>query len=468
MKSVKLLLHVLVCLLLCAVCTLGAADDSVVNCYWQLEEVLVETLTAEGGCESSVLASAQPLSGLSVEEMIAAMRGENTLSLSATRKSNGRSAKADYTYSTVPALVPGSAAARLSVTAATQSEENSYYLYSTIGATNSASTRMRGNGAWVLRTSFPRQAGPGTQRALTVSLKEYNGFASVTVRYVYEACPGAMIIDTNNDIVLYDLEGNEIARYGQTVGDLLPIMMGASAGSAEGDTIFSAEAQEDGSLIVRMDPDSGLSHSEIIRLIRAAEASAKTDAAVTYDVVPSLSADESAATLYIAAGTELSDETLSALIAAAQGSPIDVTAMQSAVSAGDAAVTAEKTPTPAPISYKELQALIASGETEKPAAEEIINSEYVTGSGSAAQAVVLYGEDGVQAIVLVPGAEATGEQVLSVIEKLENAGALSKTYEATYGHDASALGLTGENTASSTMIVEASTETAPESTVASG
>jgi hypothetical protein len=165
MKSVKLLLHVLVCLLLCAVCALGAADDSVVNCYWQLEEVLVETLTAEGGCESSVLASAQPLSGLSVEEMIAAMRGENTLSLSATRKANGRSAKADYTYSTVPALVPGSAAARLSVTAATQSEENSYYLYSTIGATNSASTRMRGNGAWVLRTYFPRQAVPGTQPA---------------------------------------------------------------------------------------------------------------------------------------------------------------------------------------------------------------------------------------------------------------------------------------------------------------
>ena len=349
MKSVKLLLHVLVCLLLCAVCTLGAADDSVVNCYWQLEEVLVETLTAEGGCESSVLASAQPLSGLSVEEMIAAMRGENTLSLSATRKANGRSAKADYTYSTVPALVPGSAAARLSVTAATQSEENSYYLYSTIGATNSASTRMRGNGAWVLRTYFPRQAMPGTQRVLTVSLKEYNGFARVTVRYVYEACPGAMIIDVNNDIVLYDLDGNEMKRIPQAVEDMLPIMLGAQGNAADADTVFSAEGQNDGSLVIRLDPNSGLSHSELIQLIRAAQNAAKTpDAASAATAVSPLESDPNAATLYLAADAELSDEALSALIAAAQGSPIDVTAMQEAVTSGNVTLTKTRPRRPPP------------------------------------------------------------------------------------------------------------------------
>ena len=324
MKSMKLLLQTLVCMLLVAVCATASASEAV-NCYWQLDEVRVETFSTQSdGCDAQVSVSAEPLSGLTIPEMIDSLRGDNAMNMQVVRKKTERTAQAAYTYSTIPALVPGAAAARVSFTADTAADEGSYYLYGTMAAGGSQVARMRGDGAWVLRTFFPRKAVPGTEREMSVSLREMNELATARVIYVYKACPGAMVIDTNKDIVLYDLDGKEIARYGQTVNDLLPVMMGASASSQTGDTVFSAEAQKDGSLIVRLDPDSELTHSEIIKLIRAAARSAKTadngagegeaaQAGEDASAVSSLSADSSAATLYIAPGTELTDEVLSAL-----------------------------------------------------------------------------------------------------------------------------------------------------------
>ncbi|MBR6561536.1 MAG: hypothetical protein IKK78_00835, partial [Oscillospiraceae bacterium] len=427
MKSMKLLLQTLVCMLLVAVCAFASAEAAV-NCYWQLDEVRVETFAENNGCDADITVSAEPLSGLSIPEMISSLRGNNTMSMEVVRTKTDRRAAAEYTYSTVPALVPGAAAARISFTADTQAEDGSYYLYTTLAAGSSQVARMRGNGAWVLRTFFPRQAVPGAEREMTVTLREYNGLATARVVYAYKACPGAMVIDTNNDIVLYDLDGNEIDRIGQSVEELLPVMTGAAAG-VQGDTIFSAEAQEDGSLIVRLDPDCGLSHGAIIQLIRAAAASAKADASSSATAVSSLTADENAATLYLAPGAALSDDVLSALIAAAQNQSVDAISLQGDINAGEVAVAVEQTPTPAPLSYAEIMALIASGETVKPTPEAgPENSAYAGKDDEAAQAVVLYGETGVEAVALVPGAEASGSQLLTIIEKLEEAGKLSESY----------------------------------------
>ena len=193
MKSMKLLLQTLVCLLLVAVCAVASASEAV-NCYWQLDEVRVETFSDPSGLNAEVAVSAEALSGLSIPEMIDAMRGENAMSMrvvrSETGKRSSRTAEAAYTYSAVPALVPGAAAARLSFTADTQAEPASYYLYGTLAAGGHQVARMRGDGAWVLRTFFRRKAIPGTERTMTVSLREMNEQASARVTYAYKACPG--------------------------------------------------------------------------------------------------------------------------------------------------------------------------------------------------------------------------------------------------------------------------------------
>ena len=62
MKSMKLLLQTLVCMLLVAVCATASASEAV-NCYWQLDEVRVETFSTQSdGCDAQVSVSAEPLS----------------------------------------------------------------------------------------------------------------------------------------------------------------------------------------------------------------------------------------------------------------------------------------------------------------------------------------------------------------------------------------------------------------------
>ena len=76
MKSMKLLLQTLVCMLLVAVCAFASAEAAV-NCYWQLDEVRVETFAENNGCDADITVSAEPLSGLSIPEMISSLRGSN-------------------------------------------------------------------------------------------------------------------------------------------------------------------------------------------------------------------------------------------------------------------------------------------------------------------------------------------------------------------------------------------------------
>ena len=455
LKSLMITLALALMLLLCAC---AAADSTAaVNCYWQLEEVRVETTASDRAGDIVATTDALPVSGLSAAQMVERMRGTHTLSLGLTRVSNGSRAEAEYTVSSAPALIPGAACARLSLSAATDCEDNSYYLYATVNAGGRQIVRVRGNGAWVVRAFFPRQAVPGATRTLSMTAREINGLASVRILCVYRAMLGAMLIDTNGDIVLYDLDGNEIDRIGQSVSDMLPVFAQHSS-AADGDTIFSAEGQEDGSLIVRLAPDSGLTTQELIRLIRAAAKSAQeTDATSAATAVSSLEGDAGAATLYLAPGTELSDEMIAALIAAAQGKSIDATAMQDDVQAGEVALQAENTPSPTPISYADLKALIAEARDGAQEDTDDAASLYAREDGEGAQAVVLYGEGGVEALVITPGAGVTGAQLLEIIDRLERAGRLSHSYEETFGHDASALGLTGSQ--EETMLVDPAAET---------
>ena len=278
-NPLKLLIQTLVFVLLVAVCAAAAADGvSPVNCYWQLEKVEVDTAASDRVGAASATTSIEPLSGLDVEAMMDALRGDHIIALSLDRDSTGKHAQAGFVYSTVPALVPGAAAARLNIAADTHVEDDCFYLYSTVNAGGSQIARVRGTGAWVVRTFFPRQAVPGAKRTLSLIAREHNELAQVRVNYVYTACPGAMIIDTNNDIVLYDLDGKETRRIPQAVEDMLPVMMQNASASSEGDTVFSAEENEDGSVIVRPSQALGLSHEEIIKLIRATTKAAAADA----------------------------------------------------------------------------------------------------------------------------------------------------------------------------------------------
>ncbi len=424
-KNFVLILALLLCLL-----GAEAAAEEAVNCYWQLERVQVETVASQRLGFSKAQTDVQPVEGLTAAQMVQYVRGTRTLSLQMTREANGSQAQATFTYGGVPALIPGAAAARLSLTAVTDCQDNSYYLYCTVNAGGNQILRLRGRGAWVARAFFPRKAVPGAERTLSVYAREMNGLASVRVAYVYRAMPGAMLIDTNGDIVLYDLEGNEIDRIAKTVEDILPVYADSQA---EGDTLFAAERQEDGSLVIRMSPNSGLTTAELIRLIRAAAQQDETgvDAASAATALSSLKAQKDMATIYLAPGVELSDDVLAALLAAAEGKRIDTAAIQSDLEAGAVELEAQNTPTPAPITFAELKALIASGVQE----EEEENSLYANEEGQGAQAVVLYGDSGVKALVLAPGLEISGSQVLEIIEKLDQACRLSCSYAETFGRD---------------------------------
>lgn len=245
-------------------------------CYWQLDSVTVSCETSPSALSASAETSAQSFASGDARAMMDALRGGYSLSLSLSREISRSSlglldaltARADYALGALPAIVPGGACARLNLSAADTSAPGSYYLYLTVAADGRRVVRVRGSGAWIARVSFPHEAVPGAQRRVTVRAQELNGLASVRIDYRYTAHAGAMLIDGGGDVVLLGEQGEEIARYPQTVADLLPLL--APGASSDGGTLFSAETQEDGALLVRLLPDSGLTAEEIIRLIRAA------------------------------------------------------------------------------------------------------------------------------------------------------------------------------------------------------
>lgn len=244
------------------------AKESAQPCYWLLTDVRTEKSASQPYGDASADASVTELSSLTPEEMLRAMEETHVFNLSASREQTGAAADSEYTLYGMPALVPGAACARLSLTAATSEDPGSFYLYTNLYANNARILRARGNGAWVVRIPFPRRAISGATRTIVLDSRELHGFAKVKAVYTYTAVAGKMLIDSNGDIVLYDPLGNETYRISRSLAEVLPVF--SSTASESGDVIFSAELQADGSVITRFLPGSGLTVDEIIELIRKA------------------------------------------------------------------------------------------------------------------------------------------------------------------------------------------------------
>ncbi|MBQ2989766.1 MAG: hypothetical protein IJD60_00560, partial [Clostridia bacterium] len=395
----KNILRILALCLLLALpaCALAAGETS---CYWQLEAIEVEHALSQAYGPATAETDVQNVNETDPAVMTEIVRGVKHVTLDVTRENGGYNAHGEYTLAGVPAVVPGAASARLTITANTKADEHSFYLYSSILVDGRRTLRVRETGAWVHRVYFPRVAPQGAVQRITLDSREIHDFARTQVTYVYRAHPGVMVIDTNGDVVLYDLNGNVIKRIPQTVEDILPVFTQESGNVAGGKTIFAAEEQEDGSLIVRFDPDSGLTEDELIRLIRAA-ASGETDATSAATFVSTLEADENDATLYIAPNTDLSDDVLRALLRAASGKALSVDAVSEAIDAGEVALIAEPTATPAPLTYSQLREKALNPQAFETAAPAEIAALSETADGAeAAQALLLYNDSGVQGIVL--------------------------------------------------------------------
>ena len=102
-------------------CTCALADD--VPVYWQLESIEVTTSASNSYGPVAAETDVVPFSGTDAREMIEAVRDVSSISLDVSRASTGSSAHADYTYSGVPALVPGAACASLTLTADTKAAD---------------------------------------------------------------------------------------------------------------------------------------------------------------------------------------------------------------------------------------------------------------------------------------------------------------------------------------------------------
>ena len=436
----------LFCLLLLFLLLLPAfalAKESAQPCYWLLTDVHTERSASQPYGDASAEDNVTALSSLLPDEMLQAMEETHVFRLSASREQTGASARSEYTLSGMPALVPGAACARLSLTATTSEDRGSFYLYTSLYADNARIVRARGNGAWVIRVPFPRKAVSGATRAIVLDSREIHGFANVKAVYTYTAVPGKMLIDTNGDIVLYDPLGNETYRISHALAGVLPVF--SASASESGDVVFSAELQPDGSVIARFLPDSGLTIDEIIQLIRQALSSAEADATTSASVISSLSSNPNLATLYVAPNSNLSDEALSLLIGAASGQAVSVPTLQDAVESGDVTLDAQITPTPAPLTYSELAKRIASGETPTPSPSPAFLSAAAK-EAQTAQALALYGENGVEAIALTPSSHADGKTLQSIAQSIAQAREDKDAYEALFGESTENQGLSdGKN-----------------------
>ena len=332
--------------LLLALCLTAALalGETAQPCYWQLTDVSVTQKALDALGPAAVSTNAEALSDLKPIDMIEALSQPHTFSVDVTRAASGSNAHADYALSGMPALVPGAGSARLSLTSATVNPTSSFYVYASVYASKARVLRVRSTGAWVFRIPFPRTAIAGATRTVKLDAKELQGYADVCVSYTYTAMSGKMLVEASGDTVLYDPLGNEIDRIPRKVSEVLPVF--ASPSGSEGDILFSAEVQGDGSLLVRFLPDSGLTLDEMISLIRTATEAAKADAASGASIVSALTADKRSATLYLAPDANLSDDALSLLISAASGQAVSVASLQEAVDAGEISLDAPATPEP--------------------------------------------------------------------------------------------------------------------------
>ena len=278
--------------LLLALCLTAALalGETAQPCYWQLTDVSVTQKALDALGPAAVSTNAEALADLKPIDMIEALSQPHTFSVDVTRAASGSNAHADYALSGMPALVPGAGSARLSLTSATVNPTSSFYVYASVYASKARVLRVRSTGAWVFRIPFPRTAIAGATRTVKLDAKELQGYADVCVSYTYTAMPGKMLVEASGDTVLYDPLGNEIDRIPRKVSEVLPVF--ASPSGSEGDILFSAEAQGDGSLLVRFLPDSGLTLDEMISLIRTATEAAKADAASGASIVSALTADK--------------------------------------------------------------------------------------------------------------------------------------------------------------------------------
>ena len=174
----KSILRILALCLLLLVPSMALGDDAV-SCYWQLESISVSTEASQAYGPAKAYTDTESVSGLDARGMTAAVRGVRSASLDLTRASMDAGAHAEYTMSGMPARVPGSASARLSLTAVTSAEEDSFYLYSAVYAGGKRTLRYRNTGAWVHRVSFPRTAVPGTTQDIRIVSREMNNLARV-------------------------------------------------------------------------------------------------------------------------------------------------------------------------------------------------------------------------------------------------------------------------------------------------
>ena len=405
------------CLLLLFLTFLGcapASGEQAVPCYWQLTSVEVTTSASSRystGAQTDIL----PLSGLDAAGMFHALSPSYGMSVRASR-GVGSGVQGTYTFTGIPALAPGASSIRLTLASSMSSEDDAFYLYATVNLNGQRLLRVRESGVWMMRLSFPRVAEPGAQRRVRLRAVEISGVASVDATYTYEAVPGTMLIDANGDIVLYDLQGHETCRI-STSEDSVPAFA-ASSGAEE--TLFSALVQADGSLLARFAPDCGLSIEEILQLLRTAAASARDLGGPS--PLPSLQADADASALYIAAGTEITEENLAPLLGAALNQPA-----QTGEDAGILAVTAS----PTPLSYGELLSRLSSSD-----APEATPSAAPTAASSLAediQALALYDEEGIRACVLLPGSQVDGaalETITGMLSRLGHYGLQEEELEA--------------------------------------
>ena len=432
--------------LLLALCLTAALalGETAQPCYWQLTDVRVTQKALDALGPAAVSTNAEALSDLKPIDMIEALSQPHTFSVDVTRAASGSNAYADYALSGMPALVPGAGSARLSLTSATVNPTSSFYVYASVYASKARVLRVRSTGAWVFRIPFPRTAIAGATRTVKLDAKELQGYADVCVSYTYTAMPGKMLVEASGDTVLYDPLGNEIDRIPRKVSEVLPVF--ASPSGSEGDILFSAEAQGDGSLLVRFLPDSGLTLDEMISLIRTATEAAKADAASGASIVSALTADKRSATLYLAPDANLSDDALSLLISAASGQAVSVASLQEAVDAGEISLDAPATPEPQAMTYSQLRQMLADGNTPTPTQTPAYLSAAAKESQNA-QAIVLYGDSGVESIALVPGTTATGEALSNIAHSLAQARQDSDVYEKLFGESVEHFGLTDTESA---------------------
>ena len=394
-----------------------ALCEQPVPCYWQLSAVEVET-SASDAFNTTASTDALPLSGLDAEGMFRALPSSFEITTAVARPGSSTGSQGSYTFSGLPALAPGAASTRLLLSASMPQSSRSLYLYATVSVNGQRLLRVRDSGAWMLRIPFPRQAEPGAVREVRLHAAEINGRVDVNVVCRYEAVPGTMLIDVNGDIVLYDLQGHETTRI--SADGVAPAFADAGSGA---DMLLSAQVLPDGSLAALISPACGLSPESLSQLlldVLASGAGSGTSAQGMLDT-------DGLIALFIPAGMAPDEAALTALLEAIPGL---LSGSQEDASAGSATPAASTEP----LSYSELLSALKS--TATPAAETPVPEAAHTPQGFA-----LYSGDGVQTVVLMPGASldrSTLESIAAAFARLQALGLSANELTAQFSQQADA------------------------------